>query len=105
MTPTDYILTSDELVQQIHRVVKDIYPTLSFSGDDVSGYINNISDNKAGLRFNAYEFSKRYNIPPEEFIEKVYIELMVEYEKNWHDRIYFKILKDDRAIYFEAIKK
>ena len=105
MTPTDYILTSDELAQQIHRVIKDIFPTLSLSGDDVSGYITNISADRPGLKFRAYEFSKKYNIAPEEFIEKVYIELQVEYEKNWHDRVYFKILKDAPAIYFEAIKK
>jgi len=105
MTPANYILTSDELAQQIHRVIKDIYPTLSLSGDDVSGYITSKSDDRAGLEFNAYEFSKEYNMPPEEFIEKVYIELQVEYEKNWHDRIYFRILKDARAISFETIKK
>ena len=37
------------------------------------------------------------------FIEEIFIDLQIEFEKNWHDRVYFRILKDNKQITFEQV--
>ncbi len=102
MTNKDYILTIDELPMQIHRVLKDINPSFEISGKDIRKFL--ISDN-LGIHFPVNDFAKEFNLDSEWLIEKIYLELMVEYEKNWHDRVFFRILKDKNKILFEWIKQ
>jgi len=102
MSSKDYILTIDELSIQIHRVIKDIYQSSEISGDDIRKFL--IKDN-FDIYFQAEEFAANFKLDSNLLIEKIYLELMVEYEKNWHDRVFFKILKDNKKISFKWIKQ
>jgi len=100
MKEKEYILTVDELALQIHRVLKDLYPSHEISGDDVRRFF---VSNKPDIQFLAQKFASEFKIDGIELIEKIYMELMVEFEKNWHDRVFFKILRDNEKILFERI--
>jgi len=101
MKEKDYILTIDELSMQIHRVLKDIYRSFVISGKDIRKFL---TSDDLSIHFLVKEFAKEYNLDSERLIEKIYLELMVEQEKNWHDRVFFKILKDNNKISFESIE-
>lgn len=100
MSEKEYTLTVDELALQIHRVLKDLYPSLEISGDDIWRFF---VSKKRDIKFFAENFAIEFKIDAIELIEKIYMELMVEFEKNWHDRVFFKILKDNEKISFERI--
>ncbi len=101
MRDNGYILTIDELSMQIHRVLKDIHQSFEISGIDIRRFL--MLDNLK-IHFLVKEFAKEYNLDSEWLIEKIYVELMVEQEKNWHDRVFFKILKDNKKISFKSIE-
>ena len=101
MSDKEYILTIDELALQIHRVLRDLYPSIEISGDKIRKFI--ILDN-LNFHFLAQMFASEYKFDSDQLIKEIYLELMVEYEKNWHDRVFFKILKDNEKISFEMIE-
>lgn len=100
MSDKKYILTIDELALQIHRVLKELYPSYEISGDNVRKFL--IGDN-SDFHFFAQKFASEFRLDSDKLIENIYLELMVEQEKNWHDRVFFKILKDNEKITFEGI--
>ena len=102
MSDRDYILTIDELALQIHRILKDLYPLLIISGDDIRKFIK---EKNSDFLFFAQEFAVEFKLDSDRLTEKIYLELMVEYEKNWHDRVFFKILRDNENIFFNMVKQ
>ncbi len=102
MSDRDYILTIDDLALQIHRVLKDLYPSFIISGDDIRKFIK---EKNSDLLFFAQKFAVEFKLDSDRLTEKIYLELMVEYEKNWHDRVFFRILRDNENIFFNKIKQ
>ena len=102
MSKEDYILTIDELALQIHRVLKDLYPLLEISGGSIQKFL--IREN-TDFHFLAQKFALEIKLDSKQLIENIYLELMVEYEKNWHDRVFFKILKDKNRVSFERVNR
>jgi len=102
MDRRDYILTIDELALQIHRILKDICQSLIISGDDIRRFLK---EKNSDFQFLARGFAVEYELDADMIVENIYLELMVEYEKNWHDRVFFRILRDDEKISFSRIEK
>jgi len=103
MKEFDYKLTVSEVAGQIHRVVKDLYPSLEISGEAVSSKIVKTGRDGSDLKFLAREFAEENKIDYVDMLSRLYIELQVEYEKNWHDRVFFGIFKDNESLYFRIV--
>ncbi|MCP4703818.1 MAG: hypothetical protein GY865_04335 [candidate division Zixibacteria bacterium] len=101
MDDNEYKLTKNELSIQIHRVLKDLYPTLEISGDNIQKFI---IKEKLDFHFFAQMLAIEIKLDSSRLIDDIYLELMVEYEKNWHDRVFFRILKDKKKISFKKVE-
>lgn len=102
MNDQKYILTIDELTLQIHRVLRDLFPSNEISGDKIRKFL---VKKDSGFDFLAQIFAKEFKFDSDKLIKEIYLELMVEHEKNWHDRVFFKILKDNEKISFKMIEQ
>ena len=95
-----YRLTKDELAMQIHQTLREIYPGQLILTEDI---LKALIENDSGIIFNAAELAAVNNIDPDEFIQKIYIELGIEFEKNLHDKTYFMMTKDNDSLYFKIL--
>jgi len=95
----------NEFARQIHRILKESYPDNTVTGEEVRKYIT--ADNSSGLvlKYEANIFAGKFGFKTKDLINKIFTELMIEYEKNWHDRTFFRILKTGEAILIEATKE
>jgi hypothetical protein len=103
MSDSGYKLTKSEIAGQIHRTLKDIYPSLSISGPSVAAKIVRSGRPGSDIKFLAGEFALENGINMKELIDRLYIELQIEYEKNWHDRVFFGIFKGKESLYFRIV--
>ena len=100
MVAREYILSEDEIALQIHRILSDLYVAVDFGDNDVRKFVVRSPALKAEISFRAADFAGMIGIDASELIDKLYMEIMVEYEKNWHDRTFFRILKAKDSIRF-----
>lgn len=103
MSDFSYKLTKSEIASQIHRTLKDIYPSLDISGESVAAKI--VKSNRAGsdIQFLAREFAFENGIDLQDLIDRLYLELQIEHEKNWHDRVFFGIFKGKESLHFRIV--
>jgi hypothetical protein len=103
MNAERFQLSRDELARQLHQAAREAYPELRLEGKLI--HILLIEQIPAGSSFvfPAREYALKNNIPPEEFLRKLYYELSIEYEKNLHDKYFFEMHRDDDCIYFSLI--
>jgi len=65
-----------------------------------------LSESKPGemFVFPAKEFAESVNLVNSDFVDKLYLELGIEFEKNLHDKFLFEMTKDDNNIIFTSIE-
>nr|MBN2278010.1 hypothetical protein [candidate division Zixibacteria bacterium] len=95
------ILSKSELARQIHYVLKETYPGLEFDPEIIIGLITESGTGEGEeLQFGAGELARIMNMDLGKVIEQVYRGLGIDFEKNWHDKVLFKMtLKNDMLIF------
>lgn len=97
----NYKLTVKELTVQVHHVLRDLYPDTALDPSAISGFITE-DDNR--LIFEAGKVALRFGLDKTETVKKIYRELGVEFEKNLHDKYYFKMTAEDDNLIFEMLE-
>ncbi len=103
MSLKKYKLTINEIALTIHRALCDIFPDCGIDGQKVRELVIRPGNGSGNLVFRAEELAAKYGLETSELIDRLMLELNIEYEKNWHDRAFFHIIRDDKAICFQAV--
>lgn len=96
----EYKLSKEELARQIHQALREAYPDVAVISEDIK---DNLHETKDGITFLCNNFAAAINFNPVELIQKLYIELGIEFEKNLHDKYYFMMTKDDESLHFKML--
>jgi len=99
--PTEYKLTKEELVVQIHHTLRELFPDRLFSPDEI---MNNLIIDSSGITFMVPDFARINDMETADVIQKLYIELGIEFEKNLHDKFYFVMTKDNESLHFKTVQ-
>ncbi len=98
--PTKYILTKEELVVQIHHTLRELFPDRIFSPNEIK---NSLVADDSGITFMVPDFARINDMETADIIQKLYIELGIEFEKNLHDKFYFVMTKDNESLHFKTV--
>jgi len=104
MNAERFQLSRDELARQLHQAAREAYPDYRLEGKLIHAILIEQMPAGSGFVFPAREYALNNNISPEEFLARLYHELSIEYEKNLHDKFFFKMHRDDDCIYFSLIE-
>jgi len=91
------------LARQIHYILREMYPEHQITPESIFDLIEEIDENT--LIFAADRIADRNDLPRDEFAQKIYRELGVEYEKNWHDKSLFRMSLNGENIVFSNIQE
>ncbi len=98
----EFKLSKEELAGEIYRAINEIYPELIFSNELIYNAIND-SIKGSWFKFSAVKFANDNNLDSQEFIDRLYKCLGIEFEKNLHDKFLFEMSRDNDNILFKMI--
>jgi len=97
------MLIKEELTRQLHQTIQELYPEGNYDPNLIDKILFESEPGKL-FTFPAKEFAESGNLHADDFINKLYLELGIEFEKNLHDKFLFKMTRDENTIYFTAVK-
>jgi len=98
-------LSKDEIARQIHLTLKQLYPENEFDPALIHRMVARTGPEGTGFMFPAREFASASSMETDTFIDDLYRELGIEFEKNWHDKSFFTMIKDNDSIIFKVVGK
>lgn len=96
-------LSRDEIARQIHFTLRQLYPEKEFDSSLIHRMIVMTDLNATRFVFPADHFASVSSLQTDTFVDDLYRELGIEFEKNWHDKSFFTMTKRDNTIIFEAV--
>lgn len=92
-----------EVAKLIERYLREIYPELAFTSDDVSRMVVPSELPGSDVKFLGKDFAAEFNLDQAELINKLYQKLTGENEKGWYDRVFYGMLKGTNLIRFRLV--
>ena len=92
-----YNLTIEELTVQVHRHLREINTEVNFNPKDIRDCM---TADRGRITFDTSHLNRLYNV---NMTEPLFKELGIEYEKNLHDKYYFKMYRETSNIIFEMM--
>ncbi|HDL03732.1 MAG TPA: hypothetical protein ENH25_06335 [candidate division Zixibacteria bacterium] len=105
MADIKFKLEKDEISRQIHYILGELYPDLKISSDAIRDLVVETAPDGAGVKFDAAAFAEHAGIDKNELTADLFKELGVEYEKNWHDKLFFGIKMIGGIIDFNVLDR
>lgn len=93
----EYILSREDLVRQIHRAIREQDHDLSIDPEKIEAATR---DTETGYIFRGGDFVDKCGIDDKNFVNKIQRELGVEFEKNLHDKFYFRMTRQGDDLIF-----
>ena len=94
----EYKLTINELTVQLHHILAELYPNVSYGAADIK---NCIVESDKKLILSVEKLGLLTEVSVEDMTSRLYRELGIEYEKNLHDKFYFEMRRDGNRIIFD----
>jgi len=98
----DFKLSREELAGEICRAINESCPDFSLSNELIFEAINELTESEQFI-FPAKEFAISNNLNGEQFLNKLFLTLGIEFEKNLHDKFLFEMSRDNDNIIFKTI--
>jgi len=87
----------------ILEAIQRLYPELKIDTEEIEKLVVPSRERGADVRFMAAEFAAEAGLERAAFISALYLGLVVEQEKEWFEREFYGIFRDDEAIYFRLV--
>ena len=97
-------LNRDEIAREIHMALRELYPNKDFSAEAIHRMLKETASDGMGFRFAANEYAQINGLGESGFVDKLYKELGIEFEKNWHDKSFFEMTRDKDSISLKVIE-
>ncbi len=99
----EFKLIKEELTRQLHQTIQELYPESQYDPNLINKLLLESEPGRQFI-FPANEFAESGNLDAVNFINSLFLELGIEFEKNLHDKFLFEMTRDDNTIFFTAIK-
>jgi ribosome assembly protein YihI (activator of Der GTPase) len=96
-------LTKEELTRQLHQTIQELCPEIENDPNLIDKLLTELEQGRQFV-FPAEAFADEGGINPDDFIDRLYLELGIEFEKNLHDKFLFEMTRDNNSIIFTAIE-
>ena len=96
-------LTREELTRQLYQTIQELYPDRLHDPNRIDNLLSE-PDQARMFVFRAKEFAESAGFAAEDFMQKLYLELGIEFEKNLHDKFLFEMTRNDNNIIFTPIE-
>jgi hypothetical protein len=97
----EYRLSRGDLIRQIHRAIREQDHDLPIDSEKIEAVVE---DTESGYIFRAGDFAEKCGIEDDNFVNKIQRELGVEFEKNLHDKFYFRMTRQGENLIFTLVE-
>ena len=91
------------LAALITAAIQRLYPDLKIDKETVGELLVASAERGADIKFLASRCAAEFGLEVPAFISSLYLGLVVEQEKEWSEREFYGISRDDEAIYFRLV--